>query len=289
LSDSARGPVDHDELKRRAGPPEQRRRREGDLPQPITPQQRDAVRELADQVERVLARHAVVDARVGNVPVEDRGDQIDAHDHCDRGVGRRVDRQVDHREIEAEKRRRNARRDQRAAEHEAEDDGAHGGSFHPSVRNDQLLRRQQLGEDAVLRRRVGRGAEAHHRVGQQRMHVGEHHRATDDLDRVRDQHHVPLRHRIGECADERGEDHVGDDEALLQRRRHPRRLVQLAQQRDRGNEQRVVGERREELRRDDRIEAGFHRALGADRGLRDALAFVVGCYNACLRGRRFIP
>ena len=50
-------PVDDDELQRRAGAPEQRRRRERDLAQPVAPQQRHAMRELADQVERILARH----------------------------------------------------------------------------------------------------------------------------------------------------------------------------------------------------------------------------------------
>jgi hypothetical protein len=61
----ARGPVDHDELQRRAGAPEQRRRRERDLAELVAPQQVDAVRELADQRERVAARRAVVDAGVG--------------------------------------------------------------------------------------------------------------------------------------------------------------------------------------------------------------------------------
>ncbi len=56
----------HDELQRRAGAPEQRRGRERDLAQLVAPQQRHAVREVADQEERVLARRAMVDAGVGD-------------------------------------------------------------------------------------------------------------------------------------------------------------------------------------------------------------------------------
>jgi hypothetical protein len=158
-----------------------------------------------------------------------------------------------------------------------------------TVAHDELLRRQQLGEDAVLGRRVRGGAEADHRVRQQRMHVGEHHRAANDLDRVGNEHDAALRHRVGERADHRREDDVRDDEALLQRGRHPCRVVELAQQRDRRDQQGLIGERREELRRDDRVEAGFHRAFGADRGFFRALRFAVDCYNANARGRRFIP
>ncbi len=123
---------------------------------------------------------------------------------------------------------------------------------------DELLRRQELGQNAVLGRRVGGGTEADDRVGDKRMHREQHQRAADDLDRVGDQHHATLGHRVGEGADERREDDIRDDEALLQRRGHPCRLVQLAQERDGGDQERIVGERRKELRRHDGVKAGFH-------------------------------
>ena len=65
-----RGPGEDDELERRAGAPEQRGRGERDLAQLVAPQQHDAVRELADEIERILARHPVVDAGVGNVQLK---------------------------------------------------------------------------------------------------------------------------------------------------------------------------------------------------------------------------
>jgi hypothetical protein len=68
----------------------------------------------------------------------------------------------------------------------------------------------------------------------------------------------PLGHRIGECADQRREDHVGDDEGLLQRWQHPLRFLQFLEQPDGSDEQRVIGERAEKLRRHDRVEAGLH-------------------------------
>ncbi len=53
----------------------------------------------------------------------------------------------------------------------AEHDRADGQALDPAVGDDQLLRRQQLGEDAVLGGRVRGGAEADHGVGEQRMHA----------------------------------------------------------------------------------------------------------------------
>src|SRR5690606_30551927 len=57
---------------------------------------------------------------------------------------------------------------------------------------------------------------------------------------------------------ERGQHHVGDGEEELEQRRHPRRRVHLEEERDRGDEQRVVRERRKELRRNDRVEPALH-------------------------------
>src|SRR6059036_2863136 len=70
---------------------------------------------------------------------------------------------------------------------------------------------------------VGLGAAAYQRVGHERVQREQHQPAAADLDAVGDQHHAALRHRIGECADERREQNVGNNEDLLERRRHPGR------------------------------------------------------------------
>ena len=85
-----------------------------------------------------------------------------------------------------------------------------------------------------------------------------HHEAADDLDDIRDEHDPALRHRVGESADEGREHHVGDREEELQQRRHPLRRLHLQEQRDRGDEQRIVRERREKLRRHDDVKTEGH-------------------------------
>ena len=120
------------------------------------------------------------------------------------------------------------------------------------------MRRQQLRQNPIFRRRVRGGAQPDDCVRGERMRFDQHQRAAENLDRVGEQHHAAFGHRIGERADEGSEHDIRHDEALLQRRRHPGRLVELAQQRDRGDQQGVIGERAEELRRHDRVEAGFH-------------------------------
>src|SRR4030095_77318 len=56
--------------------------------------------------------------------------------------------------------------------------------------------RDQRGEDAVLRRRVGGCAEADDRIGQQRVDRDERHQAAGHLDRIGDQHHASLGPRV---------------------------------------------------------------------------------------------
>ena len=75
------------------------------------------------------------------------------------------------------------------------------------------------------------------------MNVEEHHRAADDLDRVADEHDAPLRHRIGEGADESGQRDVGDGEEGLEQRLVRRRRVHFTQSGDGNNQQGIVGER----------------------------------------------
>ena len=159
---------------------------------------------------------------------------------------------------------------------DAQDDRGDRRALDPAIRDDELMRRQELGQDPVLGRRIGGGAEAHDGVGGERVHEDQHQHAADDLDAVGDQHHLALRHRIGERADQGREQDVRQDEALLQARRHPAGLVEIAQQGDRGDQQGVVGERAEKLRRHDRVEAGLHRPPRHDTGSAKAAKRVVG-------------
>ena len=119
------------------------------------------------------------------------------------------------------------------------------------------MRGQELREDSVLCGRIGGGAETHDRIRDQRVDEREHHEAADHLDRIGDQHDAALRHRVRKGPDQRRQHDIGH-EALLQRRRHPIRLVQLLEERNGGNQQRVVRERRKKLRRHDRVETGLH-------------------------------
>ena len=93
--------------------------------------------------------------------VEQRGDHVQrttiAAIAASGGVSMPVSMQ---RQVEAEQHGATLGPDQLAAEQHAQDDRADGQALDPAVGLDQLRRRQQLGEDAVLGRRVGRGAEA---------------------------------------------------------------------------------------------------------------------------------
>ena len=65
------GPFDDDELQGGAGAPEQRGHGQRNLPEPIAPEQHQAVVELADQIPRVLVQ-ALWSTPVRDVEVEDR-------------------------------------------------------------------------------------------------------------------------------------------------------------------------------------------------------------------------
>jgi hypothetical protein len=69
---------------------------------------------------------------------------------------------------------------------------------------------------------------------------------------------ITLRDRIGEGADEGRQQHVEEREHRHQRGALPLGGTPRAQQLDRGDEQRVVGQRAEELRRHDGREPFFH-------------------------------
>jgi hypothetical protein len=131
-------------------------------------------------------------------------------------------------------------------------------SFDPAVGDDEQTVRQVFGQDAVLGRRVGCRTETDHGIGQQGVHLPVHHRAADDLDGIADEHHPPLRHRVGKSADEGGEDHVRDRKKSLQQRLVFTRRLHVAQQGDGYNEQDIVGQRGKKLRGHDDVEAEGH-------------------------------
>ena len=87
----------------------------------------------------------------------------------------------------------------------------------------------------------------------------EHHRATDDLDRVADEHDAPFGHRVGKGADEGGEGDIRDGEEGLEQGLVGRRRIHFAQRGNGDDEERVVGQGREKLRRHDDVEAERHR------------------------------
>jgi hypothetical protein len=84
--------------------------------------------------------------------VEPRGQGVDEDQHKDGRLGRGVDAGVDDGEVHAEQPGGYRRAHQLAAQQHAQDDGGNGQAFDPAIGLDQLRRRQQLGEDAVLGR-----------------------------------------------------------------------------------------------------------------------------------------
>ena len=141
---------------------------------------------------------------------------------------------------------------------DAENDRGDGRALDPAVGDHQLPGGKQFGKYPVLGGRIRGRAESDQRIGRERMQGEQHQRTAQDLDAVGDQHHAALGHGIREGTDQRREHHVGDHEALLEGRGHPRGRVQVAQHLDRSDEQRVVGERRKKLRRHDGVEPGLH-------------------------------
>ena len=86
------------------------------------------------------------------------------------------------------------RLDQHPAQNDAQDDGADREPFNPAVSHDELLGRQQLCEDAVFGRRIGGGADADNRIGQERVAAEKHQKAAAGLDEVREEHHASFGH-----------------------------------------------------------------------------------------------
>ena len=163
------GPLEHDELQRRAGAPEQRRDGQRDLAELVAPQRAEAVAEVDDQPHRRALLVRIARAGVRDPEVERRGREVHGHDDRDRRFAGRVDAGVDHGMSNDSSiaaifgdTSTPPTTEPRMIEPTVE-------ALDPAVGDDQLLRRQQLGEDAVLGRRVGRRAEADQRIGEQRV------------------------------------------------------------------------------------------------------------------------
>ena len=153
---------------------------------------------------------------------------------------------------------RNHRANQLAAQQHPQDDGADRQPLNPAIGAHQLRGRQQLGQDAVLGRGIRRRPQAHDGVGQQRMRPPQHQQAAQHLDGVADQHDPPFGHGIGKRPDKRGQHHVKQGKHGHQSRLLPLVRPRTAQKCDRGNEQGIVGQRAEKLRRHDGIETALH-------------------------------
>ncbi|MGF6509685.1 hypothetical protein OKW26_005512 [Paraburkholderia sp. 32] len=248
------GPLQHDELQRRARTPEQRRHGERNLSELVTPQHEKAVGEIGDQADRPVLLSRIARAGVGNAQIEQRGDHVNGHDHDHRGFRGRVHGG----DVPFENRRGDMRADQRAAEHRAENDRADRGAFDPAVRGNEPVRRQQFGENAVFGGRVGRRAEADDAVRNQRMRADQHRYAANHLDRIGDEHHASFRTGVGECAHEGGKNDVRQHKKQLEQRRHPVRSVKIFQQSDSSDQKRIVGQRRKKLRGHDGVKTFFH-------------------------------
>ena len=253
-------PLENEELKHCASAPEERRDGEGDLTETVTPEKTAALDEALDGVDGVELLRGIAHARVGNGEVDGRGGEVDEGDREDGGLGKA--RQAESIKMEQiEDGLCDLRLDENTAEHNAENDGTNREALDPAVGDNELLRREKLGENAVLRGRVGRSAHAHDRVGEKWVAAEEHQQAADRLDEVRQEHDAALGHRVCEDAHPGGEAHVAHHEKELEERRHPVRSVDARQKGDGSDEQCVVGQRRQELRAHDGIEAAVHKSL----------------------------
>jgi hypothetical protein len=177
------------------------------------------------------------------------------------------------RQIERQQVRRHRGPHQLPAQQHAQNDGGDRQPLDPAIGLDQLGRRQQLGQDAVLGRRIRRCTQAHHGVGQQRVQAGQHQQTTHHLDGVAHEHDLALGQRIGKRTDKGRQHHVEQGEHGHQRSTLPLGGAARAQQLHGRHKQCVVGERAEKLRRHDGVKTALHRGgwgaaiSGTDGGL----------------------
>ena len=254
-----RCPREHDQAQSCAGAPEQRGHGQRNLAERVAPQQPKAVPEVLHDEHRIAFLQLVVNGNPGDVQVDGCRDGIQQQDDDNCQFGRRIDAGFDQRQVDA---RENVGgelgADHNAAEDGPEDDCGHRQTFHPAVGEHQFLVREVFGQDAVLGRRIHRGADADETVGQQRVRAHQHGDAAQQLDCVGHEHHATFGQGVGERAHEWRQHNVGENEKLLQHGRLPSLRMQARQQCNRGEQQGVVGKGREKLGCQDGVEPAVH-------------------------------
>jgi hypothetical protein len=94
------------------------------------------------------------------------------------------------------------------------------------------------------------------------MRAEQHHQTADHLDRVADEHHSPFGQGVGKGAHQWRQHHVEDGKDRHQCRALPFGRSRAPHELDRHDKDRVVGQRRKELGRHDRVETALHRWAG---------------------------
>ena len=171
------------------------------------PERREAVIEVPDQQDRIDRLFGVSCAGIGNPEIEQRRQNVNAHDDDQRRSGRRTG---EGHMIQQEGRYMLV--DERAAQNGTQHDRTDRQPLDPAVGDDQFFGRKQFRQDAVFGRRIGGSAQTDDRIGGKGMDTGENQAATAELDGIGDEHHLAFGQGIGESADESGETDIGHHE-----------------------------------------------------------------------------
>src|SRR3569832_2035923 len=223
-----RNPRHQQKAQRASAPPEHAGSEQGKARITIAQQGAHRREESPDQDDRRKRLDGVGGWKARNQQVGKRRQQVACNDRGQRAVHGPVGKQTAH--------------------HRAQENGDNGGALHEAVGFDQLVRSYEFTQDAVLRRRVGRRTHTDQIVGKQWVHAGQHGRGAEQLHQISEQHGTAFGDRVRERSDKGRQQDEGDDEDLLQQGHLPFRRVLRLQQRDRGEQQGVVRQRRQELR-----------------------------------------
>ena len=197
-------PGQHDVAQVAADAPEQRGGRERDLAQAVAPEPAVAGPEIGQQRERV-ARHVTWrDTGQRDAGIEPGRRQIHKNQDANSGFRCGINAGGDEREIKRQQRTGDHRAHQLATQQHTQNDGGNRQAFNPAVGFDELGSRQQLGQDAVFGGRIGRSAQTHNRIRQQRVGAKQHHQAAHHLDGVAEEHHTAFGPGVGEGDEQRG-------------------------------------------------------------------------------------
>jgi len=200
----------------------------------------------------------VIHPRVRDVEVEEGRHQIQPPHHGQGHFHHRIDGGVDKGEIKTQEHPGDRWLDQGAPQYRAQNNGPYGQALDPAIGQDQEPVGQVFGEDAVFGRGIGRGAQAHHPVSHQGMDMEKHQGTARHLHRIGDEHHPPLGHGIRKGPHKGRQQHVGNGEKELEQRVVGVRRLHFPEGVDGGDEQGIVGERGEKLRRHDDVKAKLH-------------------------------